>query len=351
MTTPKEQKNVVFDFCRSPTKRLLEVESGDAPKESMLGYYWLGKQGYPVTDSSDRWENSLGSTRSKLAGLLELPSFKMINTWAKADVIVITTRFSIILALIGKLLGKRVVFYDSMQDLPKSIHRKLLVWGSTMLADKVIGYSQFQTDCWINLFPHLKNKMIAIPYGVDCSFYKSKNTIKKPDNKPFLIAVGRDPSRDFNTLLSVLEEIDWELKLVTMSYLVPRKIRENQRVNIVDGLSYDDLFDLYKQSSAAIIPIKKNTTHMSGIRAAMEAMLLEVPVIVARTEGLAEIFTHGDNVIFYEPGDEKSLTEAIEILSSASARETIVANARQLILEQFHLNKLVENLWTELQSA
>ena len=136
-----------------------------------------------------------------------------------------------------------------------------------------------------------------------------------------------------------------------MSYLVPRKIRENQRVNIVDGLSYDDLFDLYKQSSAAIIPIKKNTTHMSGIRAAMEAMLLEVPVIVARTEGLAEIFTHGDNVIFYEPGDEKSLTEAIEILSSASAQESIVANARQLILEQFHLNKLVESLWTELQSA
>ena len=45
-------KRIIFDFIRPPEPRLKQVESGEAPKESLVGYYYLSKSGYNVAHTS-----------------------------------------------------------------------------------------------------------------------------------------------------------------------------------------------------------------------------------------------------------------------------------------------------------
>lgn len=338
---------IAFDFVRPPGERLADVDRGEAPKESMLGFWQLREEGYSVyyADKRHSWFYKLSGY---LPTMFELPGLAMLTLWIKADILVIATRFSVSLALVGRLLGKKVVFYDSMQHLPQNPLNRLLVKSCLKLADLTIGFSDFQSHLWTKSFGLRQNKIVSIPYGVDCDFYK-KIAYNKNQSKPYVIAVGRDPNRDFATLLEVIERVGWDLKLVTMPYLVPDSISKCHNVEVIDGLSYDELFRLYSGAEAAIVPLRKGTTHMSGVRAAMEAMLLEVPVVAAKSSGLAELFIDEDHIIYYEAEDEASLEKSLTNLSEDEAlRESVIHRAKCSIVEGHGLNTLTKSLYESL---
>lgn len=347
-TTATPTPLVVFDFVRPPSITGEDVVAGRAPGEALLGYIQLQLRGWRVESSHDRWQNSLGGIRQRLAFRTEIPSLRMIRQWGRADVIVVTTRISLTLALTAKLLGKPLLFLDAMcGELPRRRWKRWVLRQALRLSDACLCLSDSQAQHWTSELKLRRSTITTIPFALDANFYattEADSSVGTTD-APYVMSVGRDPNRDFKTFVSAVNQLDLRAKLVTKPYLIPAEVASSSRVEVMDGLSYPELFKLYRNALAAIIPVKRQTTFMSGIRATLEAMLLGTPVVLASTPGMRDYFRHDVEVLFYEPEDPASLADALRRLASDSElRQHLTSNARRKLTEELTLDNYVAHL-------
>ena len=251
------------------------------------------------------------------------------------------------LAVIAKLLNKKLVFLDAMcGEIPNRTWRRVAVKQALRLADAVICYSASQAKHW-SVSLNLPNKIFTpLNYFVDKEFYKFPTTSKpNQDIQPYILAVGRDTHRDFTTLVNAADALKWDLILVTLPYLVPDGVKNNPRVRILEKLSYDELFSVYANARVVVVPIKRGTTYMSGIRATMEAMLLGTPVVASRVSGMEDYFSHDKELVYFDPENHDSLVEAIQIISKNDGlRRGLIKRARTKIINSYSISNYADSL-------
>jgi len=81
----------------------------------------------------------------------------------------------------------------------------------------------------------------------------------------------------------------------------------------------------------------------------LEAMASRLPIIATLTGGSKEIFVDGANSLVYPPGDINSLAHKIGVLaSSPPLRNQLGESARQLILDKYTMNHMVDAIETDL---
>lgn len=353
MSYESKKNTLVFDFIRPTSKRLDDIAVGKAPREMLLGYVQLRDRGWPISASEDRWVGFIGKLRQKLNFKLEIPSLKMIRHWQCADIIVVTTRISLVLAMVGKLLRKKLVFLDAMCDeVPERFWRQMTTKLALSLSDACICLSSSQAKHWADRLNIDIRAFNPLFYGVDLDFYKRPiENISHNDSKPYLLAVGRDPRRDFNTLVTAANKLDWDLKLVTQPYLVPKGVRDSPSVQVYEGISYKELFSLYAKATVVVVPVRKDTTYMSGIRATMEAVLLEAPVVASRISGMQEYFEHEKEILYFEPESCDSLLQAIHrIVNNNEFKEGLIERAKQRVTSSFSVSNYADSLEKILES-
>jgi N-acetyl-alpha-D-glucosaminyl L-malate synthase BshA len=113
------------------------------------------------------------------------------------------------------------------------------------------------------------------------------------------------------------------------------------------GVSPDTLF-LGKQNDVAgllsiadifLLPSDKESFGLS----ALEAMSCQVPVIGTNAGGLPEVVEHGRTGWLAEVGDVEHMAEkGKQLLADSSLREEMGKNARQVVLEKFRQDKIVD---------
>ena len=353
MREKSTRPRVTFDFLYPPAPRLAEIEAGRTPRESLLGYVQLIERGWPVSASGDRWEGLLGGLRRKWVFTLEAPTLEMIRHWSRSDIVVITNRISAVLVLVGKLLGKRVVMLDALcEEVPKrNFFKRWLFRQAIRMSDACVCLSPSQARHWAARLGLREEAFIAVPYGIDVGFYQLPKVPGPSRAAPYLVAVGRDARRDFGTLVHAASDLGCDLKIVTQAYLVPESARDNPRVQILDGLSYEQLFSLYAGAAVAIVPVRKNTTYMSGIRATMEAMSLGVPVVASRVSGMEDYFKHNEEIVYFEPENKDDLVRSIErVMRDEKTRSDLVRRARKKVVEQYSVSDWADSLERVLES-
>ena len=346
---------VAFDFRGSPREKISEVESGVAPRESLLGFFQLRDNGWQVVASDTRWRGRLGSVWLRLQRFIEIPDMGTLRDWWQADVIVITTRLSVPLALSAKMLGKPVVFLDALQSVPRRYWRRLGARAALWLADDVIIYSAAQGREWAQKLRLRADRFHAIPYGIDCDFCRlpiRSEQDELSDQRDYVLSVGRDPERDFVTLAHATANAGVDLQLVTLPYLVPQEVRDMRHVIVHERLSYEKLFTLYRDARAAVVPVRRNVSYMAGIRAVMEAMALGVPVIATRTAGLEEYFDDKTHLLFVEPGDKVGLQSSIaRLIDFPDEPHRMVGTASTLVRDKYSAERTISALEKRLYSA
>ncbi|HYI66728.1 MAG TPA: glycosyltransferase family 4 protein [Candidatus Limnocylindrales bacterium] len=83
----------------------------------------------------------------------------------------------------------------------------------------------------------------------------------------------------------------------------------------------------------------------SASYAAMQALLLERPVVGSRVGGIPDTVQHGETGMLVEPGSPQALAEGIaELLKSPSIREAMGRLGRRRVLERFDITKTVDDL-------
>jgi glycosyltransferase involved in cell wall biosynthesis len=326
------------------------VQTGEAPRERLFGAVQLMERNYEVIICDDQWKGTLAPFRRILSRYLELPALKTCLELWNADIVVIQGRLGFLLLLFAKMRGAKVIYIDVMFAQPKKRLSKFLTGCCLKYANGIIGYSAYQLQTWSKYYRIPVAKMLSVNYPMDCNFY-NKPIIEKA-LPPFVIAVGRDIGRDFTILVKAAISVGINVKLVTLPYLVPNLNDQTDDVEVLQRLSYPDLFSLYAKSSMAIVPLKSNISYSSGIRAVLESMLLKVPVIATYTTVLAEEFNHGEHLLFVEAGNSKDLEEAIErILNEPDLVVSMVENAWRKVKTEFktqHFADAMEELFKRI---
>lgn len=295
------------------------VFSGQAPSETLYGMVELRQLGHTVELSDSRWEGWFGKGCTWLrrydVGLVDL---KTILEMRRYDLVVVKDSLSLLATWAARIMGTKVVYLDALFGLPEPWWKRLAYRLNFRSGAPVVMYSKTQVTAWRDYFALSPRAPKFLPYTIDLPFYRpSTDSGSGPGN--YVLAIGRDNGRDFPTLVEAMAGTGLKLKLITLPHTLHGIDRSLPYLEILEHLTYDELFRLYAGAMFVAIPLRKWVTNPSGIRALLEALAMGKAVVCTGTSVLREYVQEGQGVTFVEPENVPAMREAIR---SLAARET-----------------------------
>jgi glycosyltransferase involved in cell wall biosynthesis len=264
------------------------------------------------------------------------------------DVVVVKDELSLALSLACRAAGTPVVYLDAMFGVPGRRWRAALVRQSLTLADSAVAYSRSQIELWAAACNMSVERFKFLPYTIDVSFYRERTA--RATSRPYVLAVGRDPGRDFGLLVEAMDGLGIDLKLVTLPYLVNGVGTARSWIEVLRDLSYDQLFQLYADALLVAVPLKRDVTHPSGIRGMLEAMVLGKAVVATRSPVLLEYAAPEAGVVYAEPDNPASLRQAIaELHANSDRRQQIAARGRELATTCYGMDRFAREFEQHLE--
>lgn len=327
------------------------------PKEFFYGYHSLIQKGLSVKiiEEEDLGINKKITFNKKLINFLtrffgQFPLLHFLNLVKNKNVkllnesqVIIATTYSIGMALgalkVVGILNKPVIFIVmGLIPLENNFWRKILC--KYLLKDVDINCISIKEQTHLkNLLPQ---KIISyIPFGIDINFWKPNNALSK-EKYNYVLAIGNDYARDWNTLINSWQPHFPDLKLVTN--LPIKTIKQN--IYIIKGswgdeksLKDSEIRELYLKSSFVIIPLKE-TIQPSGQSCCLQAMACGKPVIMTKIKGIWDnkLLKNKRNLLFVKPNSKEDLRNKIQILiNQKDLHNELAINGRKLVEDHFNI--------------
>jgi len=194
---------------------------------------------------------------------------------------------------------------------------------------------------------------VLIPHGIDTSIYKpidkkvARRILNLPQEQQLILFgalnASSDKNKGFQLLKTALESLPknknsgFEL-IVFGAYGSDTVLDVDINVNYLGHLNDDvSLSLLYSSADVMVVP----SLQESFGQTALEAMSCGTPVVAFNATGLKDIIEHkvcGYLALSYDPID---LARGIEwVLHDKNKHDTLIQNARYLVLEKFKLSKI-----------
>lgn len=340
-TTIKDNK-VLYLFSRNVLGDIPRIEIKEIPSEILYGVMELKANGWIVNISDDRHKGLFG----KINYLIKPYGVNFINysTMMKIkshDVIIVKGDFSLMTTLFCRLLGKKIIYKDAMFEPPKRFWKRWSAYINLRLASAVVAYSKYQARFWEKRFGLKEDTIRTMHYCVDTSFYPEFKY--EPTGKTHAISVGRDPGRDYESLAGASKLNGLNVKLITLPYLLSDNVIRNENIDILQNVSYTNLFELYKNSVISVVPLSKGLNYPTGIRGVLESLAIGMPTIATRTPVLEEYFQDGKDILFVEAEDEHALSSAMtELVSNKELASIVAANGQEKVRSCYNMSTYIK---------
>ena len=182
-------------------------------------------------------------------------------------------------------------------------------------------------------------KIYSSPPGVDIGFFKPHKLKPQYD----IVAVGRDPGRDYHTLFRALAN----LPVKTLIICDPKNIHQLSvpaNVTIEHQASYRKVRQAYHQARIIVLPTK--TKAISGQTNFLEALACGKPVIATDTPTLHQSFNRASQAhcLYYQPENSTDLTRKITYLLQKSQLQKSLSTAARKIALRYSSKKFAEKL-------
>ena len=215
----------------------------------------------------------------------------------------------------------------------KTLRQKMFAW-MVARADGIVT-TGLQEKLWLEeRFPHLKEKITFIPFGVSTSHFSPQ----PPPTEPCVVSVGVDPDRDWQNFFKACEGLEAKVFVAGS----PRRLRSYEPPSFVESAFVPDIRDAYARASVVVIPLDTS----SGVNDAMgcstlfEAMAMGKPVVVSRTHVTESYIKEGENGFLVHQKDSRAIRAAIEKLLHNPELRTRMGNAaRAYAIEHLDLEK------------
>jgi glycosyltransferase involved in cell wall biosynthesis len=143
----------------------------------------------------------------------------------------------------------------------------------------------------------------------------------------YLLSVGGDVSRDYETLKLAVFELG--MPIVLRTNLVQEEPARYPHVKVVTERQNDtQLRELYRRARIVVLPLK-DMLHPGGITTLLEAFACGNAVVVSNSRGVRDYLRDGENCLVVPSEDPVALRSAVErLLADSCLRERLGRGAR-----------------------
>lgn len=354
-----KKNSIIYLFKKGRKQRLINTEN--TPSEFFYGYKELKKEGYNVnileqldlrTEVNNIFLKKFLNLLSRVIfnlplnmifGFLLNKSYKKLDEF---DFIVATTNSLGIVTSLAKNLGlisSNILFFNMGLFSKKPNLLKLSIYRYLFKKVKLLTISKTEYEILNSFF--VNQNIRYVPFGVDENFWFPQ---EKKICKPYVLAVGNDLARDWETLVRSWDENLPILKIVTS---LPVNSSKNN-IEVIKGNWHSQLLtdiemrELYCNSEFVILPLKE-TFQPSGQSTCLQAMACSKAVLISKISGIwdRKLLKHRENIFFIKPCDSSNLNKAANLLcTNMELRKTIEKNGRKLIKDHFNISNMKNNL-------
>jgi len=344
------------------------AECGEIPTEFFYGFQQLKRLGWEAEFLEDA-DLGMGPRLSWIATLLNKTSRflggfpvgmatalvrrEVRNKLNEAGILVATTTGLGLVVAFGKMLGllHRPVVFLAMGVLPAQPTRmqNLVILPHLRHLDMIV-FSIGEQRNLKKLLPD--QEIFYVPFGVDGDFWFPLPNAVGGD---YVLAIGNDPHRDWNTLVAA-----WTLDLPPLMIVTKLPVPPaSDNVNVVNGdwrtQSFSDrqIRNLYHGARFVIVPVCQ-TLQPSGQSTCLQAMACGKAVILSDIDGLWDrnLMVNGETVILVPPEDAGALNSAVRVLvADATLRNRIAVAGRRVVEEHLNVKKMSAALLVALEQA
>ena len=199
----------------------------------------------------------------------------------------------------------------------------------------------------------LLNRIVpTITFGVDTEFWNPGGDLPL-SSTPYVLSIGNDPKRDYETLLK-----SWTIDMPLLHIITNRKIKSSQaniKISVGDwqknGFSDEQIRELIRNALVIVIPVS-NCIQPSGQSAGLQAMSCAKTVIITDYPGLwdRDMLVDGKTCLYGgPPGDSDQLqTVILGILNDPILRSKIGVNARQAVQNSSNIKIMANTVCQEI---
>lgn len=212
---------------------------------------------------------------------------------------------------------------------------------------KIITVSEAAKKNLINWIG-MKEKIVAIPNGVDLKKYKGGKNIRNElcdlkENDKLICMVARfSKQKDQKTLIRAMKLLSDEVKCIFVGIgetleEIKEYVKENNLENRIKFLGYrNDVKDIFKSSNLSIL-----STNFEGFGlVAIESMCSGTIMIGSNVDGLSEVLNYKE--FMFEKGNERELAEKINLFLYDEEKIKIGKEKIEKIIEEYSLEKMIE---------
>jgi len=222
--------------------------------------------------------------------------------------------------------------------------RRRLLRASLASAAKVLCLSSSQRDELVAATGLDQERVAVLLLGVDERFFAPA----PPPATGYVLAVGKDLARDYETLARAAEALDLPVRLVAH----PRNLvglRLPPNVETAYGLSWSELRDAYAGAACVVLPLRRPEysfgTEGSGLTALLEAMASARALVVTDRAIFRDYVADRESCIAVPAEDPAALAAAIgEVAGDGELAERLGARGRELVEERFTTRLMAERL-------
>jgi glycosyltransferase involved in cell wall biosynthesis len=207
--------------------------------------------------------------------------------------------------------------------------RRALLRSSLRSAAGVVCLGESQRRELIELTGLAPARVHTVLGAVDATFFTPRG---RPAGDPYVLAVGKDLSRDYATLSEAIRPLDVRCEIVAHARNVAG-ISLPPNALVRDGLAWDELRQLYAGAACVVVPQRRDGypfgSEGGGLTAILEGMAMARPTIVSERAILADYVADERTALVVPPEDPAALRSAIErLLADPSFGDGIGTAAR-----------------------
>jgi glycosyltransferase involved in cell wall biosynthesis len=337
---------VFFAFRDAPERRAALCTPGSLDRYRLFGLDEIAAGGARVRHNLERsgppaWARLTGRLANACVPLggdfaAVLPSLRQMRA---ADVVFSTVdTVGIPLLLLRRARFIQVPLVYASIGLPERLER--LRAGRSFrralqAAHTVVTYSTIEAERLREWIDGDSPPVVFVPFGVDLEAFRPMNG-REP--KIDVVSVGADPQRDFDLLIDVAAR---RSGLTFRIVATPEHLRAlgalPPNVDVETNVPLETVRERLAQARAVALPVRANS-YSGATTTLLQAMAMAKPVVVSRTQAIAEGYEleDGVNCRLVPPGDADSFERALlETLSGADAAVSLGIRARKTVERSF----------------
>jgi glycosyltransferase involved in cell wall biosynthesis len=351
---------VFFAFRDAPERRAALASPGALDRYRLFGMDEIRERGADVRHNLERgrpslWARALGEIANTFVDLVGgyggdfASAFASLRRANRADVVFATADTLAIPLLLLKragLLRSPVVYTPiGLPERLQQVRRRRLYAGALCRASAIVTYSRAEAEWlrdWIG-----GGEVVFVPFGVDTDAFRPSDATPDVD----VVAVGADPRRDFDLLKAVaVRHPELAFRIVATKEQLAALGALPGQVATESDISLEDVRDRLSRARVVALPVRPNS-YSGATTVLLQAMALAKPVVVSRTDAIADGYglEDGVNCRLVEPGDAVAFERALLDVLADPAQ--LGVNARHTVERDFSWERYIDALWAILSRA